>query len=307
VRIDRADVDGDGYGACPGCDIANGCTFNGDDCDDFDGNINPGNDGTNDYCDCDDLDGFTQQASEISCLLTSPDEDCDGLEDCEEIADCENQDCFGGVNTCQGGACLAMPICTDNDGDGYGVCPNCDTTSGCVFNGDDCDDDIAQCGDACNPGASDYCDGWDNDCNAGTADGSGDPFPHFNSKQADICAGSTQSCVAGVWVDDYSGIANYEDPEANCIDAFDNDCDGGLNCGGLCASGTESDCGNGIDDDNDCLTDCADPECTGDPACPSGTSGAPGFDMTWLNILVVELLVVMLSAAVVFKGMKPAG
>lgn len=57
--------------------------------------------------------------------------------------------------------------CTDADGDGYGVCPNCGTTNGCSYDGDDCNDDS---GDA-NPGKSEvhstptFCtDSLDNDC-----------------------------------------------------------------------------------------------------------------------------------------------
>lgn len=36
------DSDGDGYGVCPNCGIAAGCTYDGDDCCDTDANANPG-------------------------------------------------------------------------------------------------------------------------------------------------------------------------------------------------------------------------------------------------------------------------
>jgi len=62
------------------------------------------------------------------------------------------------------------PVCVDNDGDGYGVCPDCGTENGCDFDGDDCDDDPVACGAGCNPALiedveSGNCeDGYDNDC-----------------------------------------------------------------------------------------------------------------------------------------------
>jgi hypothetical protein len=31
-------------------------------------------------------------------------------------------------------------LCNDDDGDGFGVCPECDTINGCSFDGDDCND-----------------------------------------------------------------------------------------------------------------------------------------------------------------------
>ncbi|MBD3310171.1 hypothetical protein GF351_03050 [Candidatus Woesearchaeota archaeon] len=36
------DADGDGYGVCPDCGIANSCAFDGDDCNDTDASIHPG-------------------------------------------------------------------------------------------------------------------------------------------------------------------------------------------------------------------------------------------------------------------------
>ena len=47
--------------------------------------------------------------------------------------------------------------------------------------------------------------------------------------------------------------------------------DGG-DCSGSSGSSTESDCTNGIDDDQDSLTDCNDSDCASDPACQSSGS-----------------------------------
>ncbi len=60
--------------------------------------------------------------------------------------------------------------------------------------------------------------------------------PPSNTKQAGVCVGSKKTCNNGGWVDNYSSVVNYEDPEASC-DNLDNDCD---------VSNDE-----GCDDDND--------------------------------------------------------
>ncbi|MCP3682440.1 MAG: hypothetical protein GY861_07080 [bacterium] len=53
-------------------------------------------------------------------------------------------------------------VCSDSDGDGYGVCPDCGIASGCTYDGDDCDD----INDTINPGATEICDGADNNCDS---------------------------------------------------------------------------------------------------------------------------------------------
>ena len=60
--------------------------------------------------------------------------------------------------------------CIDNDGDGYGVCPNCDIVNGCTHDGDDCCDSDANV----YPGQTKYfssinnCGNWDYDCSGKT-------------------------------------------------------------------------------------------------------------------------------------------
>jgi len=60
-----ADSDLDGYGVCPNCDIVNGCTFDGDDCNDADAAVNPG-------------------ANETLFCTDSIDNDCDTAIDCAD-------------------------------------------------------------------------------------------------------------------------------------------------------------------------------------------------------------------------------
>ncbi|MEE9525609.1 MAG: MopE-related protein [Candidatus Woesearchaeota archaeon] len=105
-------------------------------------------------------------------------------------------------------------LCIDGDGDGYNA-------SGIGCGTVDCNDSNS----SINPGATEVCDGQDNDCNALTTDGSGEAAP-LNSKQAGVCSGSTQSC-SGSWSDNYAGVANYENPETSC-DNLDNNCDGNV-------------------------------------------------------------------------------
>ncbi|MDP3900083.1 MAG: MopE-related protein, partial [bacterium] len=119
-----------------------------------------------------------------------------------------------------------LGACIDNDGDGYGN----PSSASCLFAGIDCNDTNANI----HPNAAESCDGLDNDCNAVTVDGSGEIAP-MNTKQANICAGSTQSCSGGAWTDNYAGIASYESPETSC-DAIDNDCNGTVDGGTVCSN-----------------------------------------------------------------------
>jgi hypothetical protein len=123
----------------------------------------------------------------------------------------------------------------DDDGDGYcdstmqlynnnSMCPNTIFTGNGMF-GDDCDDGNINI----HPGATEICDGLDNDCNSGTTDGAGESAP-LNSNQTGVCAGSRQVCSNGSWIDDYSGVGDYETAEITCDDGLDNDCDGAVDC-----------------------------------------------------------------------------
>ncbi|MBD3248812.1 DUF2341 domain-containing protein [Candidatus Woesearchaeota archaeon] len=182
------DDDGDGYGVCPNCNISDGCAFDGDDCNDTNASINPG---ANETC-------------------NNVDDNCD-------------------TNIDEGGVCPTLTYYCDNDTDTYidstsdGSCStyNCVPINCTTVQGNDCNDTNT----SINPAASDICNGIDDDCNGTTADGSGEAPPN-NDKQAGVCIGSKKSCTAGSWQNDYTGIANYEDPESSCADTLDNDCDG---------------------------------------------------------------------------------
>ncbi|TNF52348.1 M6 family metalloprotease domain-containing protein, partial [bacterium] len=101
---------------------------------------------------------------------------------------------------------------------------------------------------AIHPGVAELCDGVDNDCNAGTTDGSGESAPD-NTLQDGVCAGSKQSCTGGSWIDDYTGVSNYEATEVTC-DTLDNDCDNQTDEGLTSTFYIDAD-GDGYGDEND--------------------------------------------------------
>lgn len=104
-------------------------------------------------------------------------------------------------------------IITDADKDGYGV----DV---------DCNDNDA----AINPGATETCDGVDNDCDGNTDEGLTEPA----TNQKGVCSGSVRSCVSGNWVEPtLTSLPYYEATETRC-DTLDNNCDGQVDEGDLC-------------------------------------------------------------------------
>lgn len=204
------------------------------------------------------------------CPITCPDSFCD--ENCECMtcpADCYcgngftqcGEGCDDG-NTIDGDGCsssctIEVSTCTDNDLDGYDTCTTGDF-------GDDGNSEI-DCNDGAaviHPGATEICNSVDDNCAGGIDEGLTAPL---NANQDGVCSGSTQSCIAGSWVDNYLGITNYAANESLlCSDTFDNDCDGFTDaldpdCGAPCANSDESNhvgfstgcdqCSNNFDDD----------------------------------------------------------
>lgn len=164
-----------------------------------------------------------------------------------------DNDCDGFVDAQDPGCCV------DADADGYNI------TGGAACGPIDCAD-----GDnTIYPGATEVCDGIDNDCFGGIDD---NLTPPPTDNQNGICSGSTKICTGlGGWQNNYTNIPNYEPIETLCTDTSDNDCNsfcdtssstcsepgvtlGDPNCEGVCSSTGPEDpattCGDGID--NDC-------------------------------------------------------
>ena len=174
--------------------------------------------------DCDDTDPATYQGAAEYC--DGVDRDCDGL-----IADDPD-------------AVDALLYYTDVDGDSYGVSPS---TSACepvgdfrADNSDDCDDDDA----TVHPGASELCDGQQNDC-----DGGGLP-----SDESDDDGDGYVECTedAGGW--DGAGNPDFgdcDDSDATIYPSASELCDGQLNDWDGCGLPTEE-----SDDDGDGFVEC---------------------------------------------------
>jgi hypothetical protein len=197
-----ADADGDGYGYAAttsvACDQPLGAVADATDCDDADAAVNPA-------------------ATEVCNDL---DDDCDGLLD--------DDDSSLDIST-------ATTWYPDADADGYGEATSstvaCDQPSGSVSDGTDCDDTSA----TTYPGADEYCDGVDTDCDGtldepdaidastwyadADGDGHGDPLT------TDIACTAPSGYLANDTDCDDTSATTYPGADEYC-DGVDTDCDG---------------------------------------------------------------------------------
>lgn len=155
-------------------------------------------------------------------------------------------------NTVSGDGCnssctVEVTTCFDNDGDGFrGHTIACPT-------GTDCDDNTSGCGSACYPGATEICDGYDNNCDSTVDNGAGMTEENCvficNSLSAAYDFNPSRPGVYACCGDDNNGTTTFEaDPyqssELLCSDGQDNDCDGTVDsadtdCGAACANTNE--------------------------------------------------------------------
>lgn len=205
-----ADDDGDGHGnqssTSQACSRPSGYVTNDNDCDDSDSSVYPGAtercDGEDNDCDGStdegvvettyyadsDGDGYgdssrTTEACSQPAGYATNDDDCDDSDSgvhpgATERCDNEDDDCDGTID--ESTAVDATDWYADSDSDGYGDSGSsvtaCDKPTGYVSDSSDCDDADA----TVYPGATELCDGLDNDCD-GSIEPSGTFSPRFVS------------------------------------------------------------------------------------------------------------------------------
>ena len=262
-----ADSDTDGYGdaanSLVSCDQPTGYVADDTDCDDGNQLANPG---MNEFCngyddDCDgtideddavdvetwyldrDTDGYgdptaSQDACSQPSMYVADNTDCDDLDaavnpGATEICNGTDDDCDGTID--EDDAADATTWYADRDGDGYGDISNpdvaCNQPTGYVADDTDCDD----LEPSTNPGADEYCNGVDDDCD-GTVDEDDaldvdtwyqdlDNDGYGNAAVSEIdCNQPTGYVSDDTDCNDSSAAANPGELES--CDGIDNDCDG---------------------------------------------------------------------------------
>ena len=265
------DGDRDGFGDAatsqPSCSQPAGFVRDATDCDDTRSSVRPNAseicDGLDNDCDgaADDAvagasswwadsdeDGYGDSAVRVAACAAPPgyvdnDEDCDDTSDLAnpdgfEVCDDLDNDCDGGVDV---GAADATTSWRDGDRDGFGdaAAPlaTCGTPTGYVSNDDDCQDGLA----TAFPGATERCDGYDNDCNGAVDDGAVSTATWYQDADADgfgnaASAVSTCSPPPGYVIDgrdcNDGNFAVRPGATERC-NGVDDDCDGTPDDGAL--------------------------------------------------------------------------
>jgi hypothetical protein len=262
------DADGDSFGdsdvTLTSCDQPDGYLADNTDCDDSEAAANPGEDevcdGIDNDCDGDidpssaidastwyadaDTDGFGDSGTtEVACEqpegYVSDSSDCDDTSstvnpDATEVCDGIDNDCDSSVDGDD--AADVSTWYADADGDSYGDPDtsdvDCNQPTGYVDNADDCDDDET----AVYPGADEYCDSIDNNCDGNVDEDSAvdatDWYLDADSDGYGLSSGVpvTQCEQPSGYVAD-STDCNDESSDANpgeteVCDEIDNNCDG---------------------------------------------------------------------------------
>jgi hypothetical protein len=250
VEWPHDDADGDGY------------TEDDGDCDDNDSTVNPG---ATEYCDGvdNDCDNDTDEDDAADVLTWYADSDSDGYGDAAvtdidcyqptgyvaDDTDCDDTDgsinpsateyCDGVDNDCDNAtdeddAADALTWYADSDSDGYGDAASndidCYQPTGYVADDTDCDDSEA----TTYPGATEYCDGVDNDCDTDIDEDDAvdvltwyadtDSDGYGDAASTDIDCYAPTGYVADATDCDDGESTTYPGADEYC-DGVDNDCD----------------------------------------------------------------------------------
>ena len=259
------DADGDGYGnedvSVTACSQPSGYVAITGDTDDASTKVNPGQEEVCDGVD-NDSDGQVDESDAIDAQLYTVDNDGDGYGDSSgsgvyacstpsgyaQGTDCDDSDSAinpGATETCDGVDEDCDGVVDDNpsngstfyqdwDSDSFGnisvTIQACSVPSGYSADHTDCDDTVA----STYPGADEYCDGDDDDCD-GTIDN--DPVDSqawyydsdgdgYGSSTLTTTACNQPSGYASVGGDCDDGNANVSPGASEVCDTVDNDCDG---------------------------------------------------------------------------------
>lgn len=144
----------------------------------------------------------------------------------DEVCNGEDDDCDGEID--EG---VKTTFYRDSDGDSYGdpedFIEGCEAPSGYVDSSDDCDDSNGEV----HPGATEICDGQDNDCNGIPDEGceceEGETRPCGDWPEEGVCEPGTQTCEDGHWGECIGGVR----PSGEECNGLDDDCDGRVDDG----------------------------------------------------------------------------
>ncbi len=252
------DLDGDGYGDGPAtnaCVAPAGTVSVDGDCDDTNAAINPGAteicDGLDNDCDGStdegllfqdyytdaDGDGYGTGSATNACVAppasTTDNTDCDDTNAAvnpgeTEVCNSIDDDCDNVID--EG---LLTTFYADDDGDDYGDAFDsitaCALPAGYVTDATDCDDTVA----TTYPGADEFCNDVDDDCDTEVDEDAVDMLPYFEDTDGDGYGdGETQ-----VWSCD--PLPGYVDNDEDCDDTNGDNLPGGME---LC-DGLQNDCG----------------------------------------------------------------
>ncbi|MCB9760039.1 MAG: hypothetical protein H6739_09420 [Alphaproteobacteria bacterium] len=244
-----ADADGDGYGdpnTCVTGSQPTGYVPNDDDCDDSDSDTFPGaapNDSStdcmtdadgDDYGDDSPASGVTSGTDcddSVASINPAATEVCDSVDnDCDTLVDDDDPSLDTSTQS---------TFYADADVDGFGDATSstlaCSQPAGYVSDSTDCDDSSA----SVYPGATEYCNGYDDDCDGDTdedsaadastwyADDDGDSYGDASDSDVD-CDQPSGYVSDSTDCDDTNASVNPAADEY-CSTAYDDDCDGVVN------------------------------------------------------------------------------